>query len=238
MNTDMKSFKTGAELGRSDVSLFLVDDLGVPCRASRIFYTLYFIDERGELLIGSPHRTPQNPSVGEYYVALVVPQGASSGKYRVRWTFWKDPENEAQTEFQDFMVEGLPSSFPDWGLSASKVGLLAELRAMLGDNDPNYRIWENRELLCYFEMVRDVLGSSFPNIGHLSLEGLCQTTPHARACLLWGAAIHGWFALSINWDDEDELSSGRTRQAESLKQNAEAQFDKSTEVLGLFLEAS
>ena len=85
-------FNVGEELGRNDLKIFLVNDLGVPIDAAEIFYSIYFVDQSTgppgiEVPIGPAQRTPSNPSVGEYYAALFVPPGASVGDYRIRWTF-------------------------------------------------------------------------------------------------------------------------------------------------------
>ena len=99
-------------------------------------------------------------------------------------------------------------------------------------------IWEDHELLCYLEMALDWFNSFPPETeGIRTLNNLCQIKPAWRTFILWGAAVHALFALSINWvADEFDYSIGgislsleKSSKYESLKQNAEGQFDKATE---------
>jgi hypothetical protein len=103
------SFNVGQELGRNDLSIFLVDELGVPVNAAEITFAIYFVDESAgppgtEVLIGPSERTPVNPAIGEYYAALLVPPGASSGDYRIRWSFKRILADEPQEVVQEFGV--------------------------------------------------------------------------------------------------------------------------------------
>jgi hypothetical protein len=257
-------FNVGTELGRNDLSIFLVDDLGVPCNAAEISYAIYFVDMSGgppgvEVLIGAQERTPVNPSIGEYYAALLVPPGASPGDYRIRWTFRKALMDEEQVVVQEFGVNN-PDSQTDGQplLSTCEAGLVDKLRIMLRDNNPdrNYHfrppeqegtvkkynrvfgyIWEDHELLCYLQMSLDWFNSQPPLTGLRTLNQLCQQRPEWRTFILWGAAVHALFALSINWvADEFDYSIGgislsieKSSKYESLKQNAEGQQDKAAE---------
>lgn len=258
-------FNTGTELGRNDLSIFLVDELGVPCNAAEISYAIYFVDQSmgppgTEVLIPPEDRTPVNPSVGEYYAAMLVPPGASAGDYRIRWTFRKTLADEEQQVVQEFGVTD-PSSCAEGQrlYSTCEAGLIDKLRIMLRDNNPdrNYHfrppeqegvvkkynrvfgyIWEDHELLCYLEMALDWFNSFPPETeGIRTLNNLCQQKPAWRTFILWGAAVHALFALSINWvADEFDYSIGgislsleKSSKYESLKQNAEGQFDKATE---------
>jgi hypothetical protein len=257
-------FNVGTELGRNDLSIFLVDDLGVPCNAAEISYAIYFVDMSGgppgvEVLIGALERTPVNPSIGEYYAALLVPPGASPGDYRIRWTIRKTLMDEEQIVVQEFGVNN-PDSQTDGQplLSTCEAGLVDKLRVMLRDNNPdrNYHfrppeqegtvkkynrvfgyIWEDHELLCYLQMSLDWFNSQPPLTGLRTLNQLCQQRPEWRTFILWGAAVHALFALSINWvADEFDYSIGgislsleKSSKYESLKQNAEGQQDKAAE---------
>lgn len=257
-------FNVGTELGRNDLSIFLVDELGVPCNAAEISYAIFFVDMSGgppgvEVLIGPEERTPVNPSVGEYYAALLVPPGASPGDYRIRWTFRKTLADEEQVVVQEFGVNN-PESQTDGQplLSTCEAGLVDKLRIMLRDNNPdrNYHfrppeqegtvkkynrvfgyIWEDHELLCYLQMSLDWFNSQPPLTGLGTLNQLCQQRPEWRTFILWGAAVHALFALSINWvHDEFDYSIGgislsleKSSKYESLKQNAEGQQDKAAE---------
>lgn len=257
-------FNVGSELGRNDLSIFLVDDLGVPCNAAEISYAIYFVDPSSgppgiEVPIGPAARTPVNPSVGEYYAALLVPPGASEGDYRIRWTFKKTVNGDDQVVVQEFGVTN-PASLSNGmsRLSQCESGLIDKLRVMLRDNNPdrNYHfrppeqegvvkkynrvfgyVWEDHELLCYLEMSLDYFNSMPPSTGIGTLNQLCQQRPQWRTFILWGAAVHALFALSVNWvHDEFDYSIGgislsidRSSKYESLKQNAEGQQDKAAE---------
>jgi len=258
-------FNVGTELGRNDLSIFLVDSLGVPINAAEIFYTIFFVDQSSgppgiEVPIGAAERTPVNPSIGEYYAALMVPPGASAGDYRIRWTFKQTLADEDQVVVQEFGVTD-PVSYSEGQrlFSTCEAGLIDKLRIMLRDNNPdrNYHfrppeqegvvkkynrvfgyIWEDHELLCYLEMALDWFNSFPPETeGIRTLNNLCQQKPAWRTFILWGAAVHALFALSINWvADEFDYSIGgislsieKSSKYESLKQNAEGQFDKATE---------
>jgi hypothetical protein len=257
-------FNVGTELGRNDLSIFLVDELGVPCNAATISYAIYFVDvsmgEPGiEVLIGPAERTPVNPSIGEYYAALLVPPGASGGDYRIRWTFTKTVGGEEQVVVQEFGVTNPESQVMGQPiLSTCEAGLVDKLRVMLRDNNPdrNYHfrppeqegeikqfnrvfgyLWEDYELLCYLQMSLDWFNSLPPATGISTLNMLCQQKPEWRTFILWGAAVHALFALSVNWvADEFDYSIGgislsieKSSKYESLKQNAEGQQDKAAE---------
>lgn len=257
-------FNVGTELGRNDLSIFLVDELGVPCNAATISYAIYFVDvsmgEPGiEVLIGPAERTPVNPSIGEYYAALLVPPGASAGDYRIRWTFTKTVGGEEQVVVQEFGVTNPESQVMGQPiLSTCEAGLVDKLRVMLRDNNPdrNYHfrppeqegeikkfnrvfgyLWEDYELLCYLQMSLDWFNSLPPATGISTLNMLCQQKPEWRTFILWGAAVHALFALSVNWvADEFDYSIGgislsieKSSKYESLKQNAEGQQDKAAE---------
>lgn len=258
-------FNVGQELGRNDLSLFLVDDLGVPTNAAEISYAIYFVDKSSgppgvEVLIGPSERTPVNPSIGEYYAALLVPPGASAGDYRIRWKFKNTIDGEEQEVVQEFGVTN-PENPTDGIsiLSQCERDLIDKLRIMLRDNNPdrNYKfrppeqegvikkynrvfgyIWEDTELLCYLQMSLDWFNSLPPDTsGVSSLNQLCQQKPSWRTFILWGAAVHALFALSVNWvADEFDYSIGgislsieKSSKYESLKQNAEGQLDKAAE---------
>jgi hypothetical protein len=232
-------FDVATELGRNDLSIFLVDELGVPCNAATIFYTIFFVDksmgEPGiEVQIGPSQRTPVNPSVGEYYAALLVPPAAAPGDYRIRWSFMKDVDDEFQEVVQEFGVVQ-----PSAGTGASQqrlfstceADLIDKLRIMLRDNNPdrNYHfrppeqegvikkynrvfgyVWEDFELLCYLELSLDWFNSLPPETeGIRTLNDLCQRKPVWRTFILWGAVVHALFALSVNWvHDEFDYSIG------------------------------
>lgn len=226
-------FKPGTELGRNDLSIFLVNEYGVPTNAAEISYAVYFVDKsKGEpgveVLIGPAERTPVNPSVGEYYAALLVPPGAGAGLYRIRWKFKKTVNGEEQIVVQEFQVED-PTACTQGQIIYSKcvADMINKLRVMLRDNNPdrNYHfrppeqegvvkrynrvfgyVWEDYELKCYLDMSLDWFMSLPPSTFNIkTLDQLCTTQPGWRTWILWGAATHALFALSLNWI-HDEFS--------------------------------
>lgn len=258
-------FNVGEELGRNDLKIFLVDELGVPCDAAEMSYALFYVDQSMgppgvEILIGPAERIPVNPSIGEYYAAVMVPPGASAGDYRIRWTFKKTLADEDQEVVQEFGVTD-PGSCEDGQriFSTCEKDLIDKLRVMLRDNNPdrNYHfrppeqegvikkynrvfgyVWEDYELLCYLQMALDWFNAMPPETEAIfNLNILCSRKPVWRTFILWGAAVHALFALSINWvHDEFDYSIGgislsieKSSKYESLKQNAEGQFDKAAE---------
>lgn len=231
------AFTVGKELGRNDLSIFLVDDLGVPVNAAEISYAIYYVDKSKspqgvEVLIGSATRTPVNPSVGEYYAALLVPPGASPGKYRIRWTIKKTLADEPQIVVQDFGVADPAACTDEKRLfSRCEADMVEKLRVMLRDNNPdrNYRfrppeqegvikqynrvmgyIWEDYELLHYLQMGLDWFNAFPPETeGIRTINDLCARKPVWRTFVLWAAAVHALFALSANWiADEFDYSIG------------------------------
>lgn len=227
------AFNTGQELGRSDLHLFLVNEYGVPTNAAKVTYAIYYVDksmgEPGvEVLIGAAERTPVNPSVGEYYAALLVPPGAAAGTYRIRWKIQKQVNGEPQEVVQEFAVVTQAAQYQGLKLySPCEAGLIDKLRIFLRDNNPdrNYHfrppeqegvikrfnrvfgyVWEDHELLAYLEMALGWWNSMPPETeGISSLNLLCQQKPAWTTFILWGAAVHALFALSINWV-HDEFS--------------------------------
>jgi hypothetical protein len=133
-------FPVGTELGRNDLKIFLVDELGVPLNAAEIYYTIFFVDQSMgppgvEVQIGPTDRIPVNPSVGEYYASLLVPPGASPGQYRIRWRFRRTLADEFQEVVQEFGVDD-PGSCVDGQplMSTCEAGLVDKLRVLLRDN--------------------------------------------------------------------------------------------------------
>jgi hypothetical protein len=213
-----------------------------------------------EVLVGPAERIPQNPSVGEYYAAIMVPPGAMPGDYRIRWSFQLTLADEEQDVVQEFGVTD-PALLDDGQrlFSTCEKDLIDKLRIMLRDNNPdrNYHfrppeqegvikkynrvfgyIWEDHELLCYLQMALDWFNSMPPETESIrTLNDLCARKPVWRTFILWGAAVHALFALSINWvHDEFDYSIGgislsleKSSKYESLKTNAEGQFDKAAE---------
>ena len=104
----MATFVTGQTIGRGDIDIFLTDGGGAPTNAFVITYALYWIDTMHgsvEVLVGNATRNPVNPTVGEYYAALVIPASANLGTYRIRWTIQQYSNSPQQTVVQEFDIK-------------------------------------------------------------------------------------------------------------------------------------
>lgn len=101
------AFKPRDILGRGDLDIFLTNSSGYPMDAYEVTYALYYVSsgcQVTETLVGLPDRTPANPTVGEYYASWMVPNGASPGEYRIRWTFKERVNSPATMVVQEFAV--------------------------------------------------------------------------------------------------------------------------------------
>ena len=212
-----------------------------------------------EVLIGPADRVPVNPTVGEYYASLVVPAGATVGDYRIRWSFQQFAGSPLQQVVQEWAVvaAGTIAVVPVY--SPNVQGMINKLRMLLRDQNPdrNYhfrppesegnigqynqvfgQIWEDEELLCYLERGLDWWNMMPPMTeGMDTLDKLVMEKPVWRTAILWEAITHACFALATNWVSEEfnysiggiSLDIERSSKYESLKQNAESQFDKAAE---------
>lgn len=211
-----------------------------------------------EILIGSANRIPLNPSVGEYYASLQVPTNATPGNYIIRWTFRQFASSPPQQVVQEWAVVGA-GTVTTPGYSPCVSSMIMKLRVLLRDQNPDKfyhfrppeaegnigkynqvfgQIWEDAELLEYLERGLDwwnMLPPTTPDLN--TLDKLCAEKSVWRTAILWEAIVHACFALSINWvADEFDYSIGgvslsieKSAKYESLKQNAESQFDKAAE---------
>lgn len=252
-------FYPGQVLQRGDLDIFLVDANQNPINAYEITYALYYVDPNTgqEVLIGDPQRVPVNPTLGQYYAALMVPPSATLGEYRVRWTIRQTAGSSPQTVVQSFEVIDQASAAVLY--TDIQRHCIRKLRILLRDQWPDkyyhFRppehegvinkfnrvfgyIWEDYELLEYLERAVDWWNMFPPNTGNLcSFEAMMQYRPEWCTAILWGAIIHAMFALAVNWVSEEfdysiggiSLSIERSSKYESLKSNAEGQFDKATE---------
>lgn len=255
------AFLPGTVLGQGDLDVFLTNADGNPANAYEITYAIYYVDPgppETEVLIGSATRNPINPNVGEYFASLQVPQSATVGTYRIRWTFRQFVGSPLQQVVQEWAVVQpgmvLASTF-----TQCEQQMIAKLRMLLRDQNPDKfyhfrppeaegnigaynrvfgQIWEDEELLEYLERGLD-WWNMFPPLteGMNTLDKLCRDKPVWRTAVLWAAISHACFALSANWiADEFDYSIGgislsieKSSKYESLKQNAESQFDKAAE---------
>jgi hypothetical protein len=211
-----------------------------------------------EVLIGSPTRIPINPNVGEYYASLQVPTNATPGNYVIRWTFQQFASSPPQQVVQEWAVVGAGTVVsPIYTPCVS--GLIAKLRLLLRDQNPDKfyhfrppeaegnigaynrvfgQIWEDAELEEYLERALDWWNMFPPTTPDLdTLDKLCAQKKVWTTAIMWDAIVHACFAVSLNWvADEFDYSIGgvslsieKSAKYESLKQNAESQFEKATE---------
>ena len=210
-----------------------------------------------EVLVGPAAHVPVNPAVGEYYAALMVPAAAVAGTYRIRWTF-KEFINSPQTQVvQEFAVV-LSSQLVVSPYTAAEQEMINTLRILLRDNNPdrNYHfrppeheadigaynrvfgyVWEDSELLTYLRQAVDWWDMFPPRTNVGNLNKLVAENPTWRTAIQYGGMMFALMALAINWVHEEfdysiggvSLSIEKSSKYESLKSNAEGQFDKGTE---------
>lgn len=211
-----------------------------------------------EVLIGSAVRVPVNPAVGEYYASLQIPASANLGDYRIRWTFRELAASPQQQVVQEFAVVSATVAVSTT-YSSGETAMIASLRLLLRDQNPDKfyhfrppehegdigtfnrvfgQIWEDAELYEYLLRSLDWWNMFPPFTGGTdSIDKLISDKPAWRTAILWNAITHATFAVSLNWvADEFDYSIGgvslsieKSSKYESLKQNAESQFDKATE---------
>jgi hypothetical protein len=253
-------FTPGQEVVRGDLDIFLTDSNSVPVAAAEISYALFFVDPgppETEVLIGSATRTPVNPSVGEYYAALMIPTNATPGTYLLRWTFRETVASAEIQVAQEFAVasESLVISSP---YSKPELDMINALRVLLRDNNPdrNYHfrppeheaavgaynrvfgyVWEDAELHQYLMRAVDWWDMFPPRTTVGTIDKLVSQEPAWKSAIHYGGMSFALMALAINWVHEEfdysiggvSLSLEKSSKYESLKQNAEQQFDKATE---------
>lgn len=252
------SFTPGETIGQGDLDIYLTDLGGFPANAYVMTYAIYYVDPLGgEVLIGPAERVPVNPQVGEYYASLQVPPSAVAGSYRIRWSFTQIAGGPVMTVVQEWTVVN-PGTIAVY-YSVHTQGMINKLRMLLRDQNPDKfyhfrppeaegnigaynrvfgQIWEDAELYEYLERGLDWWNMQPPNTAGLStIDRLVVEKPEWRTAVLWEAITHACFAMSMNWvADEFDYSIGgislsieKSSKYESLKQNAESQFDKAAE---------
>lgn len=254
-------FTPGKVLSRGDLDLFLTNAQSNPINAAEIVYAIFYVDPNThlEVLIGPAARTPANPSVGEYYAALMVPPTAVSGQYRIRWTLRQFSNSPQQTVVQEFTVQADAQAVVTQ-YSAAVTEMIWNLRVLLRDQNPDkfYRfrppmheqyinqfnrifgqVWEDAELYLYLQLALDSYNEKPPFTGdtYRNLDQLARMVPAWRTAIYWGAIIHACFALQANWvADEFDYSIGgvslsleKSSKYDTLRGNAETAFDKSVE---------
>ena len=211
-----------------------------------------------EVLIGAAARSPVNPSVGEYYASLQIPSNAAPGDYRIRWLFRETSVSPEEGAVQEFGVvsDAVTTTSTYTGCVAD---LIRKMRFMTRDNDPdrNYRfmppegegtvgcynqvfgyIWTDEEFYEYLEISLWKWNMMPPETEELNtLDKLCMQKAVWKAPILWGALVNAAQALAYNWVANEfdysiggiSLSVEKSGKYESLKENAESQWDKLTE---------
>lgn len=99
-------------------------------------------------------------------------------------------------------------------------------------------VWDDSELIEYLERSLDWWNMFPPStMGICTMDALLSQYPAWGTVVLWGAIVHAAMALAFNWIQEEfdysiggvSLSIERSSKYESMKSNAESQFDKATE---------
>jgi hypothetical protein len=227
------NFYRGQQTGRNDLNIFLVNANNTPVNAYEISYALYDFTTGYEVLVGLPIMTPVNPSVGEYYVSVIIPLDANIGDYRIRWTFREVAGGSVQQVVQEFSVQdraGLSTNSASMitggaiNASAIEYDLMGRLRILLRDNNPdrNYHfrppaheetvqqfsrvfgyIWEDVELQEYLQRSMDSISAAPPRTPFQSVDQMVAYRPEWRTLLLTGAMYHALTALRLNWISEE-----------------------------------
>jgi len=252
------AFFKGQQLGRQGLDLYLSNANGVPMNAAEISYALYDFTTGAEVLLGSPQRTPANPSVGEYYASIIIPLDANLGCYRIRWTFRETVSGPIQRVVQEFNVIDQASTQVPTVYTACETDLFRRLRTLLRDNNPdrNYHfrpptheetvrqfnrvfgyIWLDDELKEYLEQSMNSIALYPPLTPFVSLDQVCGQYPAWKSLLLTGAMFWALNAVRINWiaDEFDysiggiSLSIDKASKYESAASSATEQFDKQIE---------
>lgn len=141
------AFFKGQQLGRHDLNLFLTNANNTPTNAATIYYSLYDYTTGMGVLVGPQQRKPVNPSIGEYYVSVVIPLDANLGNYRIKWTFQEVVGGQTQQVVQEFSVVDKTTGLGgggDGGHHDHRDGrghimreLTERLRRLLRDNNPD-----------------------------------------------------------------------------------------------------
>jgi hypothetical protein len=254
-------FKRNQILGRGDLDIFLTNSNGNVSDAADITYALYYVDPtppETEVLIGDPARTPENPSVGEYYASVRIPPTASYGTYRIRWTLRELVNSPQQTVVQEFEIVSSDIQF-GVSLNPAEKEMVDKLRLLLRDQNPDKyykfrppeheanigaynrvfgQVWEDAEFLEYLERALDWWNMQPPETESLrTLSTLVSQKPAWRTPILQGAIQFAAMALQANWivDEFDysiggiSLSVDKSSKYEGLKSSAEQMWSMSVE---------
>ena len=227
------AFFKGQQLGRGGLDLYLTNANGTPANAVEISYALYDFTTGQEVLVGSPQRTPANPSVGEYYASIIIPLDANLGAYRIRWTFREIVGAPIQRVVQEFSIVDQVTASAQLApaFTPAESDLIRRLRTLLRDNSPdrNYHfrpptheetvrqynrvfgyIWLDDELKEYLEQSMNTISLYPPLTSFQSLDQLTNQYPAWKSLLLTGAMYWALNAVRINWVADEFSVSGET----------------------------
>lgn len=190
-------------------------------------------------------QVPSSSSTGDYRIRWTIVEFAGANAQTV------------VQEFAVAAIASGSSSYG--GFTAVERACIDKLRVLLRDNNPdrNYHfrppehegtigcynqvfgyIWTDEELLIYLQTALDWWNMMPPETEELcSLDILIRQKPAWKTAVLWGAISWALIALSINWVHEEfdysiggiSLSIEKSSKYESLKQNAEGNFEKAAE---------
>lgn len=253
------SYHPGQVLQQGDLFINFVDGNNSPTNVYEISYDLYFVDPgppETEVLIPPAGRTPVNSSIGHYYASLMIPPSAQLGKYRIRWTFQEASGSATAEAVQEFQVESPDTQVVT--MNRVEADMVRQLRMFLRDHHPdrNYRfcppehegrigkfnrvfgqIWEDEELLQYLKWALYEWNSFAPRTSNLcTLNSLLRFEPNWQTFILWGAAAHALFALSVNWIHDEFSVAGDTPVTVYLPSGEEVSLPIE-ELYGLFVES-
>lgn len=250
----MSIFKRGQELKRGDLDIFLKNRGGNAKDAAEITYNIYDFTTGTEVLLSPVNRTPDNPSIGEYYASFFIPANANIGSYRIRWKFREYIGSQLNEIVQGFdVVDNATQILVLPGSSLVENDMIRSLRIMLRDNNPdrNYHfvppageesiskftrvfgfIWEDLELLEYLRIGLDRVNMYPPLTFYGSMDQLIAQMRPWRSVVLEAAMIYALTALAVNWvADEFEYSIGgvslsiqKSGSYESLAENIQSRF--------------
>ena len=128
------AFRPGETIQEGDLDLFLTNAGGFAANAANITYAIFYVSPvppYPEVLIGGPARIPINPTVGEYFASLTVPDGAIPGDYRIRWSFQQFAGSPLQQVVQEWAVVAAGLIVVTY--SPAVQGMIDKLRMLLRD---------------------------------------------------------------------------------------------------------
>jgi hypothetical protein len=256
------SFKRNQVLGRGDLDIFLTNSTGNIANAASITYALYYVDPgppEADVLIGNSARVPENPSVGEYYASVRIPQTAAYGTYRIRWTLKQLVNSPAQIVVQEFSV--VPeNAILNLRVNKSEQEMIRSLRILLRDQNPDKfyhfrppeheanigqynrvfgQVWEDEEMLEYLNRALDWWNMMPPETeNYKDMNTLVTQKPAWRLPVLQGAIVMAAMALQANWIvDEFDYSIGgislnldKSSRYDGLKSSAEGLWNQAVDM--------